>query len=123
MQRSDWRFYGLAIGLGLLTAAHDVTAPWGDDTAKVSLLLWLGSAATLGVCRPGHAWRWALLIGPWLPLVHLVRHWMGLPAVMKPDTTLATALLLLVSIVAGLIGAYVGVFIRRTLFAAPADAA
>jgi len=105
--------YGLSIVLGLLTAVADVAAPWGDDTAKVILLLLVAFASLVGFLRPIRPWCWAILIGIWLPLIHLVRHAFGLTDPSHPNTYLSIFILALISLAACLLGAYGGAFVRR----------
>jgi hypothetical protein len=107
---------GLGVALGLVTAAADVASPWGDDTGKVVLLLWLVSAALLGFLRPARPWRWAPLVGLWLPLAHLVLLALGLPDTINPNTWSTAAILVPVALAACLIGAYGGAFLRKASF-------
>src|ERR1700756_317874 len=76
----------LAIILGLLTAAFDLAAPFGDDTAKVTILLLGGSGGLLGFLQPRRPWRWGLATGLWMPLAHVVFHTLGWNHAINPNT-------------------------------------
>jgi hypothetical protein len=105
--------YILGVLSGLLVAWLDVRAPWGDDSAKVVLLLWVAVTGPLGYLRPRRPWRWALVVGPWLPLTHLARHVLGMPDMIHPNTYATILLLFPVSVAACSLGAYGGALLRR----------
>jgi hydrogenase/urease accessory protein HupE len=107
--------YPVAMTLGLLVAWFDVHIPFGDDTEKVTVLLWLVSSGVLGLLQPRQPWRWALLIGPWVAIVHGVRHALGIPDTMNPNTYATALILVPVSCVVCLIGAYCGALARRAI--------
>ncbi len=113
----SWAVWGssiLAVAFGFLAAAVDVVAPFGDDTSKVTLFLWLVSSGLLGFLQPRRPWRWALLIGPWVPAAHFVFHVLHLAVPFTPSVT--TILILVpVSLVACLVAAYGGSLIRRAV--------
>jgi hypothetical protein len=48
----------------LLAAAAERAAPFEDDSAKSTILLWLLFSGLLGFARPKRPWRWAVSIGP-----------------------------------------------------------
>jgi hypothetical protein len=108
--------------LGYLAAGFDVAAPLGDDTAKGTLLLWLLSCGVLGFVWPRGPWRWALLVGPWVPAAHVVLHALALLDSMHPPTYATALALVAVSLVVCLLGAYAGSFLRRAVLAADAGA-
>ena len=105
--------------LGLLIAAADVLSPFGDDSAKLSILLWLLASAALGFARPGRPWAWAVLVGPWLPLTHLGAASCGLPGSIYPNTYGSILLLFPVAAAVCSVGAYGGALVRRAWFPAP----
>jgi hypothetical protein len=105
--------YALAIALGLVVAGFDVAAPFGDDTAQGTVLLWLLSCGTLGVLLPCRPWRWAVLVGPWVAAVHAARLALGLPGALHPNTYATALILLPVSLAVCLAAAYAGAFARR----------
>lgn len=100
--------------IGLLVSVCDVTAT-GEDTPMLPLLLLITGAGLLGLVRPGRAWQWALLIGIWPALIHLVVHAAGWNDHFLPDTLSARLALLPLSLVATLIGSYSGVIARHIL--------
>jgi hypothetical protein len=106
---------GTAIVLGVLVAWFDVVAPFGDDTEKGTLLLWLTASGVLGLLAPGRPWRWALLIGPWVPAAHLILHALGRPHSMNPNTYTVAMILVPISLVVCLLAAYGGSLIRHAM--------
>jgi hypothetical protein len=117
MDRPFWFLampYGLAVALGLLAAAFDVAEPFGDDTAKGTILLWLASCGLLGFLLPRHPWRWACIVGPLVPVTHLLLHAFGIPHAMNPNTYATILILVPVSLVICAVAAYAGSFLRRT---------
>ena len=80
------------------------------DDAGILAGLVLLTALLLGSLRPRRAWQWALLVGPCIPLSDLL---FGAPMKLRDG-------MLLVAFLAGigLVGAYVGVAIRKSLSAA-----
>ncbi len=111
--------YGLACGCGLLSAWLDVAAPFGDDTEKATFFLWLGSSALLGLLWPRRAWRWPLLVAPWVPAAHFLRHALGLADAINPNTYTTIALLVPVSLAVCGIGAGGGWLIRFATYQEP----
>ena len=77
-----------------------------DDTGvEVGLLLLI--TFLLGALHPRHAWQWALLVGPAIPVAQLIfRH----------AQAGGLALLLLFVVALGLAGSYAGVLIRKSAF-------
>ena len=106
--------YPFAIALGLAVARFDVAAPFGDDTAKGTLLLWAACCGALGFLQPRRPWRWAVLVGPWVPAAHLAIHGLGLPASLNPDTYATVLLLVPLSLAVCLAAAYAGSLTRRS---------
>jgi hypothetical protein len=111
----DLLFSSLAILLGWLIAGIDFAALWGDDSAKPTIVFWLASSGILGFLQPRRAWRWALLVGPWLPLMYVLLHAWGWPAPMPSNTYLAILPLFPVSLVVCLVGAYGGVVLNKAM--------
>jgi hypothetical protein len=107
--------YAAASAFGVLIAVVDVAAPFGDDSAKATLLLLVIFSGLLGFLLPLDPWRWALAVGFWLPLGHVVLHTLGLHDTINPNTYGTILLLIPVSLVACSLGAYAGAFVRRGL--------
>jgi uncharacterized membrane protein len=110
-------FYIFAVLLGLLIAYQDVASPFGDDNAKVTPFLLITASCFLSLFQPVHPWRWALAIGIWLPLVHLVRHLLGAPApdFGKINASLSIFILAVISLTACLLGSFCGFWLRKAL--------
>jgi hypothetical protein len=99
--------------IGLLIAAQDYAAPFGDDSAKVTILLWLGFSGLLGFLDPTRPWLLALLIGPWLPLMYLVLQAAKLFTWPPPNVGATGFILIPVSLAVCLVGSYAGAWIRK----------
>jgi O-antigen ligase len=70
MQRSDVFIYILAVLFGLSAGLLEITV--GDLLATA--LAVLVSTLVLGFLRPRHAWRWILIVGPFVPLMRLAAY-------------------------------------------------
>jgi hypothetical protein len=105
----------VASGLGILIALVDRAAPFGDDSSKSTIVLWLACSGLLGLAMPRRPWLWAVTVGPWLPAMYLVLQAMGLHSPIKPDTYTTSLLLVGVSLVVCAVGAYVGALARRII--------
>jgi hypothetical protein len=103
----------VASGLGLFTAAVDKAAPFGDDSSMLTVLLWLLFSGVMGFSVPRRPWRWALVLGPWTALLHLVVHALGLADSIHPNTYATILILVPVSLAACCLGAYGGAMARR----------
>ena len=103
----------VASGLGILIAVVDRAEPFGDDSSKSTILLWLACSGLLGVALPRSPWLWAVSVGPWLSAMYLILHALGLHSPMKPDTYTSGLLLMGVSLVVCAVGAYAGALVRR----------
>ncbi|HZQ17489.1 MAG TPA: hypothetical protein VFA90_02120 [Terriglobales bacterium] len=70
MQKSDILIYFVAVILGICAGLIEVRI---GDLLLTSLFV-LTSTLVLGFLRPRHAWRWPLVVAPFLPLVELAVH-------------------------------------------------
>jgi hypothetical protein len=106
---------GLAVasGLGILIALVDRAEPFGDDSSKSTILLWLACSGMLGFALPRRPWLWAVSVGPWLPATYLILHALGLHSPIKPDTYTSGLLLMGFSLVVCAVAAYAGALVRR----------
>jgi hypothetical protein len=75
-----------------------------DDTG-VEVFFLLLITFLLGALHPRHAWQWALLVGPAIPLAELL----------FGQTHSGLALLLAVVIALGLAGSYTGALLRKSI--------
>jgi len=103
----------IAAGLGLVIAAIDVAAPFGDDSSQFTVFLWVVSSGLFGFAMPQRPWRWAVLIGPILPLTYLVLRVAGLLPRDDRNGYLTYLILVPVSLAVCLVGSYVGAAARR----------
>lgn len=121
VHRSNALLWVIATVLGMLTAAQDWAAPFGDDSSKSTIVLWLAFSGLLGFADPRRPWLWAVLVGPWLPLMYLVLQAAKLFTWPPPNNDATALILLPVSLVVCAIGSYAGAMLRRISFpAAPA---
>jgi hypothetical protein len=70
MAKSDLRIYLLGSLLGITAGLVDITL---SDLLVTAIWVML-SAFTLGYLRPQRAWRWILVIAPFVPLVRLAAY-------------------------------------------------
>ncbi|HKW18698.1 MAG TPA: hypothetical protein VJO35_14420 [Terriglobales bacterium] len=70
MQKSDILIYSVAVLLGICAGLLEIKL---DDVLLTSLFV-LSSTLVLGFIRPRRAWRWALVIAPFVPLVELAAY-------------------------------------------------
>src|SRR5579872_2189045 len=76
-----------------------------DDTG-VEVAFLLAITFILGVLHPRHAWQWALLVGPCIPLAQVL---------FGQSQGSGTWLLLAVVVALGLAGSYAGAGLRRAI--------
>ena len=105
----------VASGLGIMVALVDRASPFGDDSSKSTIVLWLACSGLLGFASPDRPWRWALLVGPWLPGMYLVLHTLGRANPIHPDTYVGILMIMVVSLAACALGAYAGAMARRII--------
>jgi hypothetical protein len=108
---------GLAVAsvLGIVIALVDRAEPFGDDSSKSTILLWLACSGVLGFALPHSPWLWAVSVGPWLSAMYLILHALGLHSPIKPDTYTTCLLLMGVSLVVCAVGAYAGALVRHII--------
>jgi hypothetical protein len=112
---NSWLAFPLAVFLGLLIAAFDVVAPFGDDTEKATIILLAASGGLLGFLQPRRPWRWGITAGVWMPLSHGVFYLFGWGHAINPNTFPAYLLLLAVSVASCTGGGYAGSLLRKAL--------
>jgi hypothetical protein len=119
MNQEAWSRRTIAItaasALGILIAVQDRAAPFGDDSAKFTVLLWLISSGLFGFIMPRRPWVWAIAVGPWLPAMDLVLQALGLSAPIHPNTFSTSLILIPVSLGVCAVGAYAGALARRII--------
>jgi hypothetical protein len=75
---------------------------------QVPALLLITFGMFLGFAEPARAWRWALLLGLWVPVLGLIAHSLGLS-----EGTLSDVLLSTLAVGFALAGAYAGALVQR----------
>lgn len=104
MHKSDIFFYFLAVLLGMAAGLLQITI---GDLLVVTIFVVI-STMVLGYLRPRSAWRWALLVGIFVPLFQLAAY---LLVTQRPYRAQVWGSLL--GLVTGIAGAYLGVFARK----------
>jgi hypothetical protein len=94
----------LALYLGLLVGLTDLRT---DDPQLPALLL-ITFGLFLGFAQPKAAWRWALVLGLWVPALGFIAF-----AVKVTPAQLSDVFFSFIALVPALVGAYAGVFVRR----------
>lgn len=92
----------LALFLGLLIGYVDLLS----SAAQLPALMLLAAAFFVGFARPRHPWRWALLLGIWIPaggVIQLALKTVGTPSPIHPAFSL-------LALIPALVGAYGGAF-------------
>jgi hypothetical protein len=112
----------MAAGLGLLATAADIAEPLGDDSAKLTIVLWLVFSGLMGLVWPERPWRWALAISPWLPLAYALARVVGIRTWFHPASGLSLLLLYVLSLALCLAGAWAGALVPRALSAGKSGA-
>jgi hypothetical protein len=112
---NSWLAFPLAVFLGLLIAAFDVVAPFGDDTEKATIILLAASGGLLGFLQPRRPWRWGITAGVWMPSSHGMLYLFGWGHAINPNTFPAYLLLLAVSVAICTGGGYAGSLLRKAI--------
>jgi len=103
MRKSDVFIYILAVLFGLSVGLLELTV---GDLLATSLGV-LVATLVLGFLRPRHAWRWILIVGPFVPLMRLAAY---LTLTQRPDRAQIWESGL--GLVTGTAGAYAGAMAR-----------
>lgn len=102
---------GLTAGLGL--SAIDNFAFQGEVSPIMIVVLLLIVTVLSGA---NYAWRgWFIALSAWfcLPLAHIVKHVLGLPDTLQPNTYASILMLALFTLAVAAIGITSGIFLRR----------
>lgn len=94
----------LAIVFGFIAAYVDLNT--AEVQVTVSLLLVFGFI--LGFAQPNRAWRWAAILGVWVPIAQITSRLMDGTRPLTPDYLLSP----LLAFVPAFVGTYLGVFVR-----------
>src|SRR5262245_45018354 len=71
-KEGSWWLVPVAVVVGWGIALVDSSPGW-DDTGITAGALF-AAAAACGALVPKHAWRWAVAVGSWVPLLGIARH-------------------------------------------------
>jgi hypothetical protein len=94
----------LALYLGLIVGLTDLRT----DDPQLPILLLITFGLFLGFAQPKAAWRWALVLGLWIPVLGVIARAAGVTNAQFSDVLFS-----LVVLVPAVIGAYAGVLVRR----------
>jgi hypothetical protein len=111
---TGWRVR-TAIGLaaGAIIACVDNFAFGGEVSPMVIVILLLATTAMAGIVWGGRGWLPALSAWACVPLVHLVKHVLGLPDTIQPNTYNSILLLAAFTLGVALVGIGCGLSFRR----------
>lgn len=99
----------LALGLSALVGYFDLHS---DDAGIIAGFLVAGAFA-LGVLQPHAAWRWGLVVGLGVPVVHMLARVVGYELVYVGNQNDLS--LWIMPVLFALAGAYAGVLVRQTV--------
>jgi hypothetical protein len=111
--RAKWPvLLGVAVVAGAAIAAVDNFACKGEVSPIVIVVLLFATTASLGVIGGRRGWTAALVVWAWVPSVHLVKHVLGLPDSLHPNTYASILMLALFSLAVAALGTGCGVLAR-----------
>lgn len=111
--RSGWLRAGIAVLVGCGIAAVDNFASGGEVSPIVIVAMLFISCAIAGVVWGARAKLAALIIWVWLPMAHVLKHALGLPDTIHPNTYSSILKLGLFSLLVAAIGLGFGLAFRR----------
>jgi hypothetical protein len=114
MNRSSWLKRGtIGLGAGIAIASVDNLAFGGEVSPIVVVALLIATTATFGGIW-GHG-GWTAALAAWLcvPLAHLVKHGLGLPDTLHPNTYASILMLAGFTLVMATLGAGAGMLIHK----------
>ncbi|HEY0776386.1 MAG TPA: hypothetical protein VGD56_00330 [Gemmatirosa sp.] len=104
-----------AVALGVTTAAVDNVALDGEASPILVVAMLVGATAMLGTLASRRPWGTALAVWLWVPLAHLVKHGLGMPDTLHPNTYASILKLGVFSLVVAGVGTGCGVLTRRVV--------
>ena len=117
-----WSRWPVRLGAGLAAGAAIATvdsfAFEGEVSPIVIVAMLLAAAATAGVVWGRRGWVTAAAAWAWVPLAHLIKHVLGLPDTLQPDTYASILMLAAFTLAVALVGTGCGVLLRRVTTAA-----
>ncbi len=104
---------GIGIAVGFAISAVDNFAFDGEVSPVLIVALLLGASATFGIIW---GWRgWTAMVSAWIcvPLAHLIKHLLGLPDTLNPNTYTSILMLAGFTLVVSAIGFSGGIVVRK----------
>ncbi len=111
--QNGWLRAGTAALVGCGIAAVDSFAAGGEVSPIVMVAMLVVSCAAAGVVWGVRARLVAVMIWVWLPMAHVLKHALGLPDTIYPNTYSSIAKLGLFTFVVSAIGLGFGLALRR----------
>ena len=102
--KPQWWLNDLTLFIGVLVALMDLRA----TEVQMTALLLVAFGFFAGFAQPRRAWRWALLLGAWVPLFGAIAYAARLTNARGVDIVASFA-----AIVFALVGVYAGVIVKR----------
>jgi hypothetical protein len=105
--------YALASALGIFVFYSDaVITASNDDGPKFTLIFLAASGFIMGCLQPVKAWRWAVAVGIWLPVLYIASKAFHLVPV--GSSSYAKLLIFVpIGLIPAAIGSYAGALLRR----------
>jgi hypothetical protein len=105
--------FAFGLGTGIVIAAVDNFASGGEVSPIVIVALLIVATATFGGLWGRGGWSAALAAWMCLPLAHLVKHVLGLPDTLHPNTYRSILLLAAFTFVVATLGTVAGMLVGR----------
>jgi hypothetical protein len=111
---SNWKLR-LLVGLfaGAVVVFIDNFAFQGEVSPIVIVIMLLVSTITVGSLWKWHAWIAAITVWVCVPMAHVVKHLLGLPDTLRPNTYTSILMLAVFTFVISAIGFLFGALINR----------
>ena len=103
---------GFGFAAGALIAFLDNVAFAGEVSPIVVVAALLAATLTVGAVWGRHGWPAAAAVWVCVPSVHFVKHLLGLPDTIQPNTWASIAMLAAFSLVVAAVGTVLGVVVR-----------
>lgn len=112
---SNWQMR-LLVGfiVGAVIVYMDNFAFQGEVSPIVIVIMLLVSTITVGAILKWSAWMTVVIIWICVPMAHVVKHLLGLPDTLHPNTYMSILLLAVFTLVVSATGFFLGVLINRT---------
>lgn len=104
---------GFGIFAGVLITAVDNFAFKGEVSPIVIVAMLLITTVAIGITWRWHGWPAAMVIWICVPLAHVIKHILGLPDTLHPNTYASIVMLAAFTLVISLFGIAFGTMVRR----------